>query len=69
MRCWKAASACGAMLVFSAGHAVGTPMQQLSDAACAIEAMHAYSLVHDDLPSMDNDVLRRGKTHLPRKIW
>jgi len=50
-----------AMLVFSAGHAVGTPMQQLSDAACAIEAMHAYSLVHDDLPSMDNDVLRRGK--------
>ncbi|BET25375.1 farnesyl-diphosphate synthase [Limnobacter thiooxidans] len=50
-----------AMLVFSAGHAVGTPMQQLTDSACAIEAMHAYSLVHDDLPSMDNDVLRRGK--------
>jgi farnesyl diphosphate synthase len=50
-----------AMLVFSAGHAVGTPMQQLTDSACAIEAMHAYSLVHDDLPCMDNDVLRRGK--------
>lgn len=50
-----------AMLVFSAGHAVGTPPDQLTDAACAIEAMHAYSLVHDDLPSMDNDVLRRGK--------
>lgn len=50
-----------AMLVFSAGHAVGTPVQQLTDSACAIEAMHAYSLVHDDLPSMDNDVLRRGK--------
>lgn len=50
-----------AMLVFAAGHAVGTPLSQLSDAACAIEAMHAYSLVHDDLPSMDNDVLRRGK--------
>lgn len=50
-----------AMLVFSAGHAVGTPVRELTDAACAIEAMHAYSLVHDDLPSMDNDVLRRGK--------
>lgn len=50
-----------AMLVFSAGHAVGTPPLELTDAACAIEAMHAYSLVHDDLPSMDNDVLRRGK--------
>lgn len=50
-----------AMLVFSAGYAVGTPVKDLSDAACAIEAMHAYSLVHDDLPSMDNDVLRRGK--------
>lgn len=50
-----------AMLLFSAGHAVGTPVTDLTDAACAIEAMHAYSLVHDDLPSMDNDVLRRGK--------
>lgn len=50
-----------AMLVFSCGHAVGTPVQNLTDAACAIEAMHAYSLVHDDLPCMDNDVLRRGK--------
>lgn len=50
-----------AMLVFAAGHAVETPASELNDAACAIEAMHAYSLVHDDLPSMDNDVLRRGK--------
>ena len=50
-----------AMLVYAAGVAVGTPVQALHDAACAIEAMHAYSLVHDDLPCMDNDVLRRGK--------
>ena len=50
-----------AMLVFAAGYAVETPTSQLNDAACSIEAMHAYSLVHDDLPSMDNDVLRRGK--------
>ncbi|MCQ8896545.1 polyprenyl synthetase family protein [Limnobacter humi] len=50
-----------AMLVYAAGHAASTPVEQLHDAACAIEAMHAYSLVHDDLPCMDNDVLRRGK--------
>lgn len=50
-----------ALLVYAAGEAVGTPVEQLDDAACAIEAMHAYSLVHDDLPCMDNDVLRRGK--------
>ncbi|HEY1057627.1 MAG TPA: farnesyl diphosphate synthase [Limnobacter sp.] len=50
-----------AMLVYAAGHAVSTPIEHLHDAACAIEAMHAYSLVHDDLPCMDNDVLRRGK--------
>ena len=30
-------------------------------AACAVELIHAYSLVHDDMPCMDNDVLRRGK--------
>ncbi|HEX4919070.1 MAG TPA: farnesyl diphosphate synthase [Limnobacter sp.] len=50
-----------ALLVLASGHAVGTPVRKLTDAACAIEAMHAYSLVHDDLPCMDNDVLRRGK--------
>jgi geranylgeranyl pyrophosphate synthase len=50
-----------ALLVYAAGEAVGTPVEQLDDAACAIEALHAYSLVHDDLPCMDNDVLRRGK--------
>ena len=42
----------------SAGHAVGTAALR---AACAVELIHAYSLVHDDLPCMDNDVLRRGK--------
>lgn len=50
-----------ALLVYAAGHAVGTMPEHLHDAACAIEAVHAYSLVHDDLPCMDNDVLRRGK--------
>ena len=40
---------------------VAAPSQAVLRAACAIELIHAYSLVHDDLPCMDNDVLRRGK--------
>jgi farnesyl diphosphate synthase len=39
----------------------GTDEQAALRAACAVELIHAYSLVHDDLPCMDNDVLRRGK--------
>lgn len=50
-----------ACLVFAAGQAVGVDSQALMPAAAALEAMHAYSLVHDDMPCMDNDVLRRGK--------
>lgn len=50
-----------ASLMFATGKALGVKPESLFDAACAIEAIHAYSLVHDDLPSMDNDVLRRGK--------
>ncbi|GMQ88390.1 MAG: (2E,6E)-farnesyl diphosphate synthase [Gammaproteobacteria bacterium] len=49
------------LLVYAAGHALGAPDQALDVAACAVECMHAYSLVHDDLPAMDNDDLRRGK--------
>jgi len=54
------------LLVFAAGEtAAGEPAQadplRLEVAACALECLHAYSLVHDDLPCMDNDVLRRGK--------
>lgn len=45
-----------------AGQAMGPQAQQAAlRAACAVELIHAYSLVHDDLPCMDNDVLRRGK--------
>lgn len=50
-----------ALLVFASAQAVGVPASQLTDAACAVEAVHAYSLVHDDLPCMDDDVLRRGQ--------
>ena len=54
------------LLVFAAGEAAaGDPLRadvaRLDIAACAVECIHAYSLVHDDLPSMDNDILRRGK--------
>ncbi len=50
-----------ASLVYAAGQAVGAPDSALDVPACAVELIHAYSLVHDDLPSMDNDDLRRGK--------
>jgi farnesyl diphosphate synthase len=49
------------LLVFAAGELAQAPLERLDAAACAIELIHAYSLVHDDLPCMDNDVLRRGK--------
>jgi farnesyl diphosphate synthase len=49
------------LLVYAAGHAVEAPQDALDAAACAVECIHAYSLIHDDLPAMDNDELRRGK--------
>ena len=49
------------LLVLAASEAVGGNGEAALRAACATELIHAYSLVHDDLPCMDNDVLRRGK--------
>jgi farnesyl diphosphate synthase len=49
------------LLVHAAGVLTGAAPDALDRAACAVELIHAYSLVHDDLPCMDNDVLRRGK--------
>ncbi|MCC7060487.1 MAG: polyprenyl synthetase family protein [Burkholderiaceae bacterium] len=49
------------LLVYAAGEALGAPAGALDHAACAVELIHAYSLVHDDLPCMDDDVLRRGR--------
>ncbi|MDB5828085.1 MAG: putative farnesyl-diphosphate synthase [Variovorax sp.] len=49
------------LLVMAASEAVGGRADAALRAACAAELIHAYSLVHDDLPCMDNDVLRRGK--------
>ncbi|MDF2464840.1 MAG: Geranyltranstransferase (Farnesyl-diphosphate synthase)-like protein, partial [Ramlibacter sp.] len=49
------------LLVLAANEAVGGNEEAALRAACAVELIHAYSLVHDDMPCMDNDVLRRGK--------
>ena len=49
------------LLAFAAGEAAGAQVQPVERAAAAVELIHAYSLVHDDLPCMDDDVLRRGK--------
>jgi farnesyl diphosphate synthase len=49
------------LLVLAACEAVGGDRSAAIRAACAVELIHAYSLVHDDMPCMDNDVLRRGK--------
>jgi geranylgeranyl diphosphate synthase type II len=50
-----------ALLVFGAAQVFGVSDARLDGAACAVELIHAYSLVHDDMPSMDDDDLRRGK--------
>lgn len=57
-----------ALLVLSAGEACGGRPQALLPAACSIEMIHAYSLVHDDLPCMDDDDVRRGKPTTHRKF-
>ena len=49
------------LLVYAAGGALGIDMAALNGPACAVELIHAYSLIHDDLPVMDDDDLRRGK--------
>ncbi|MEO6696373.1 MAG: (2E,6E)-farnesyl diphosphate synthase [Gammaproteobacteria bacterium] len=49
------------LLVYATGAALGVDYNRLDGPACAVEMIHAYSLVHDDLPAMDNDDLRRGK--------
>lgn len=48
-------------LVLGAAEAVGAVGEEIITAACGIELIHCYSLVHDDLPAMDNDDLRRGR--------
>ena len=49
------------VLVYASGAAFGVPPERLDGPACAVEMIHAYSLIHDDLPAMDDDDLRRGR--------
>lgn len=49
------------LLAFAAGELTQSPAERLEIVSCAVELIHAYSLVHDDLPCMDDDVLRRGR--------
>jgi len=49
------------LLAFAAGELAGAQAERLDVVAAAVELIHAYSLVHDDMPCMDNDLLRRGK--------
>ena len=49
------------LLLLAAGEAVGASRDELVSTACALEMIHTYSLIHDDLPSMDDDDLRRGR--------
>ena len=49
------------LLAFAAGELTGAAPEALDIVGCAVEMIHAYSLVHDDLPCMDDDVLRRGR--------
>jgi farnesyl diphosphate synthase len=49
------------LLAFAAGELAGADVARVNYAAAAVEFIHAYSLVHDDMPCMDDDVLRRGK--------
>lgn len=49
------------VLVYATGETFGLELNTLDGPACAVEMIHAYSLIHDDLPAMDNDDLRRGR--------
>ena len=61
----RAAEACGARLNLAPEDAPALAMP----AACAIELIHTYSLIHDDLPSMDNDTHAARPADLPRRPW
>jgi len=49
------------LLAYATAQALNAPLSLCDNAACAVELIHAYSLIHDDLPAMDDDNLRRGK--------
>jgi farnesyl diphosphate synthase len=56
------------VLVYATAQALGIDLQKVDGAACAVEIIHAYSLIHDDLPAMDDDDLRRGRPTCHRQF-
>jgi geranylgeranyl pyrophosphate synthase len=56
------------LLIYATGEVLDVPARALDPAAAAVELVHAYSLVHDDLPAMDDDDLRRGRPTVHRKF-
>jgi len=56
------------ILVYATAMALGIELDKVDGAACAVEIIHAYSLIHDDLPAMDDDDLRRGRPTCHRKF-
>lgn len=59
--CQQPGKAIRPFLVYATGALFDTPMETLDPIACAVELIHLYSLIHDDLPAMDNDDLRRNQ--------
>lgn len=55
-------------LVYAVGSMLNTPLNTLDPLACAIECIHAYSLIHDDLPAMDDDDIRRSQPTCHKKF-
>jgi len=56
------------VLVYATASALGVDPEKVDGAACAVEIIHAYSLIHDDLPAMDDDDLRRGRPTCHRQF-
>ncbi len=56
------------LLCHAAGELTGASAPAVEAASAALEMIHVYSLVHDDMPAMDDDALRRGKTYRTRQI-
>ncbi len=56
------------ILVYATALALGVDLEKVDGAACAVEIIHAYSLIHDDLPAMDDDDLRRGRPTCHRQF-
>ena len=65
---WAAASGLRAFLVLEGASLFGVAHTCAARVAAAVEMLHAYSLVHDDLPAMDDDDLRRGQPSTHRKF-